>query len=129
MKLALREALLAFRRAPLLSLLSITTIAFSLFAFGLFGLVALNLRDALRKVEERVELRAFIAYGTAVETSAGAMSEIGGFREVQSAVYVSPDQALARSASSVSSATCSRGASSPPRSRSGSSPASAIRRR
>jgi ABC-type phosphate/phosphonate transport system ATPase subunit len=31
-------------RRPLLSVLSVTTIAFSLFAFGLFGLVALNSR-------------------------------------------------------------------------------------
>src|SRR5439155_1270748 len=37
--LTIREALLAFRRAPLLSALSVTTIAFSLFVVGLFGLV------------------------------------------------------------------------------------------
>ena len=43
-KLLTREALLSFRRAPLLSALSITTIAFSLFTVGLFGLVAINLR-------------------------------------------------------------------------------------
>ena len=44
MRLLTREALLSFRRAPLLSALSITTIAFSLFTIGLFGLVAINLR-------------------------------------------------------------------------------------
>ena len=37
-----REALTASRRAPLLSALGIVTIAFSLFAFGLFGLVAMT---------------------------------------------------------------------------------------
>ena len=47
-RLLTREALLSFRRAPLLSALSITTIAFSLFTVGLFGLVAINLREALR---------------------------------------------------------------------------------
>ena len=57
MRLALREALLAFKRSPLLSILGVTTIAFSLFAFGLFSLVALNIRTALRTVEERVEVR------------------------------------------------------------------------
>ena len=67
MRLAWREALLAFKRAPVLSLLSITTIAFSLFAVGLFGLVALNIRDQLRQLEERVEIRAFVADGTTVE--------------------------------------------------------------
>ncbi|MHB0964076.1 MAG: hypothetical protein ACYC5V_12795, partial [Gemmatimonadaceae bacterium] len=69
MRLAVREALLAFRRAPMLSALSITTIAFSLFAFGLFGLVALNIRNALRTVEDRVEIRAFVADGTGAEAT------------------------------------------------------------
>jgi cell division transport system permease protein len=97
MSLALREALLAFRRAPLLSALGITTIAFSLFAFGLFGLVTLNIRDALRAVEDRVELRAFLVDGTSDDALAAAMSDIGAFPEVRDVGYVSPDSALARS--------------------------------
>ena len=63
MRLLTREALLSFRRAPLLSVLSITTIAFSLFTLGLFGLVAINLRQALRGLEERVEIVAFVLRG------------------------------------------------------------------
>lgn len=96
MKLALREVLLAVRRAPLLSVLGIVTIAFSLFAFGLFGLVAINIRDALRRVEERVEIRAFIADATPIEAVATAMGDIGSFPEVAHVDYVSPDSALAR---------------------------------
>src|SRR6185312_321714 len=76
MSLLLREALLSFRRAPLLSLLSITAIAFSLFTVGLFGLVALNLRQALRGVEERVEVVAFLLRGTAPETITLASQDI-----------------------------------------------------
>ena len=96
MRLALREALVGFRRAPMLSALSVTTIAFSLFAFGLFGLIALNLRATLRQAEARVELRAFLVEGTPVETAVTAMDDIGAFPEVQRVEYVSPDQALAR---------------------------------
>ncbi len=96
MRLTIREALLAFRRAPLLSVLSIMTIAFSLFAFGLFGLVALNIRQALRAVEERVEIRAFVADGTPVEALATAMGDIAAFPEVARVEAVSPEQALAR---------------------------------
>lgn len=96
MRLALREALAAFRRAPLLSALGITTIAFSLFAFGLFSLVALNLRNALREVEDRVEIRAFVAEGTSVEAIAAAMGDIGGFPEVARVVYVTQEEALSR---------------------------------
>jgi hypothetical protein len=51
MRLALREVLLAFKRAPLLAILGVTTIAFSLFAFGLFGLVAINIKSALLEIE------------------------------------------------------------------------------
>jgi cell division transport system permease protein len=94
--LALRTALISFRRAPLLSALSITTIAFSLFAFGLFGLVALNIRDALRRVEERVEIRAFAADSTPVERLVTAADEVGGYPEVLRVDIVSPEQALER---------------------------------
>ncbi|HUF27605.1 MAG TPA: permease-like cell division protein FtsX [Gemmatimonadaceae bacterium] len=94
--LAVREALIAFRRAPLLSALGITTIAFSLFAFGLFGLVALNIRNALRDVEERVEIRAFLVDGALPEMIAAVLGDVAAFPEVQSADYVSKEQALDR---------------------------------
>ena len=99
MRLALRETLIGFRRAPMLSALSITTIAFSLFAFGLFSLVAVNIRKTLRDVESRVEIRAFLADGTSVEVVSAAMGDIGAFPEVGRVEYVSPDSALARARS------------------------------
>ena len=92
----LRDALITFRRAPLLSALSITTIAFSLFAFGLFGLVALNIREALERLEDRVELRAFVADGTAAEAMAQAASDIASYPEVLGVKTVSQDEALVR---------------------------------
>ena len=96
MRLVSREALLSFRRAPLLSALSVTTIAFSLFVVGLFGLVALNLRQALRGVQERVEVVAYLLRGTPPETIATASEDISAFPEVQKVDYVTADQALAR---------------------------------
>ena len=96
MKRTIRDALITFRRTPLLSALSITTIAFSLFAFGLFGLVALNIRDALDRLEDRVELRAFVTDGTAPEAMAQAAGDIAAYPEVLAAVIVSQDDALAR---------------------------------
>ena len=96
MKLAMREAIIGFRRAPLLSALSITTIGFSLFAFGLFSLVAHNIRNTLKDVESRVEIRAFIDEGSPVEPIADAMGVIGNYPEVQRVEYVTPEQALER---------------------------------
>jgi len=94
--LVIREALLAFRRAPLLSTLSVTTIAFSLFVVGLFGLVAVNLQQALRDVAERVEIVAYLLPGAPIETITLAQKDIEAFPEVQAASYVSEDQALQR---------------------------------
>jgi cell division transport system permease protein len=96
MNLTLREAMLTFKRAPLLSALSVTTIAFSLFVLGLFGLVVVNLQDALRGVEERVEVVAYLLPGAPIEATAQALKDIEAFPEVQSAIFVSEDEALAR---------------------------------
>jgi cell division transport system permease protein len=95
-RIALRDALFAFRKAPLLSALSVMTIAFSLFAFALFGLVAINIRHALESIEERVEIRAFIADATPIEEIVRAASEIARYREVASAKIVSQEEALSR---------------------------------
>ncbi|HEX9484603.1 MAG TPA: permease-like cell division protein FtsX [Gemmatimonadaceae bacterium] len=92
----LRDALITFQRSPLLSALSIVTIAFSLFAFGLFGLVALNIRDVLNRLEERVEIRAFVAEGTEPEAMAVAAGDVARYPEVQRAMLVTQEQALAR---------------------------------
>lgn len=96
MRLLFREALLSFRRAPLLSGLSVTTIAFSLFTVGLFALIAVNLRHALQGMEERVEIVAFVLRGTPPETITVASQDVAAFPEVQDVEYVSEDQALAR---------------------------------
>ncbi len=92
--LAFREAFNASRRAPLLSVLGVITIAFSLFAFGLFALVAVNIRQALRGVEERVEVRAFVADGTSADAIAASMKDISAFPEVARVDYVSQEAAL-----------------------------------
>jgi cell division transport system permease protein len=99
MRLTLRETALGLRHAPLLSALSIVTIAFSLFTFGLFGLGALNVSRALRSVEDRVEIRAFVVDGTPVEAVATALGDIGAFPEVERAVRITPEQALQRARS------------------------------
>jgi len=96
MKLLTREALLSFRRTPLLSVLSVTTIAFSLFTVGLFGLVAVNLRQALKGLEERVEIVAFTLRGTPSETIALATQDIAAFPEVKDVSFVSEEEALRR---------------------------------
>ncbi len=96
MSLLTRETLRSFRRAPMLSALSITTIAFSLFTVGLFGLVAVNMQEALRGISSRVEIEAFLLRGTPPETVTLASQDIASFPEVASVVYVDEDQAMQR---------------------------------
>ena len=96
MRLLVRETLLSFRRALVLSVLSITTIAFALFVVGLFGLVALNLRIALSDVEERVEIVAYLMRGTPVEVVTVALGDIEAFPGVETVTYVTEEDALAR---------------------------------
>lgn len=93
---SIRDAFVTFRRSPLLAALSVTTIAFSLFAFGLFGLVALNIRQALDELEDRVEIRAFVIEGTPTDLVTAATEDIATFPEVLSARMVTPTEALAR---------------------------------
>lgn len=94
MRLTLREAFLGFRRAPVLSLLSITTIAFALFVVGLVALVGINLQRALNVVEERVEVVMYLRRGTPIEVATTAISDIESFPEVADVTYITEDQAL-----------------------------------
>jgi cell division transport system permease protein len=96
MRLTIREALLSFKRAPLLSFLSVMMIAFSLFSFGLFGLVAINFQKQFGQVEQRVEIQAFVDDSTHVETLAEAVGDVVRYPEVLRAAPVTKEEALAR---------------------------------
>ena len=96
MRLALREVYLTFTRAPLMAMLGVTTIAFSLFAFGLFGLVAINIKSALLEIEDRVEIRAFLIDGAKDAQVEELMQGIKQIPQVADVGYVSPDSALQR---------------------------------
>jgi cell division transport system permease protein len=79
-----------------LSILAVTTIGFALFVLGLFALVALNLRDTLTEIAERVEIVMYMTRGTPVEVATVAIGDIQAFPEVESVTYVTEDQALER---------------------------------
>ena len=95
MPYALREALSAIRRTPLLTALSVVAIAFSLFVIGLFGLTAFNIRRAIEKVEEKVEIVAYLSDATTQAQLALAQNELPGLDGVQEVRYVTRTEALA----------------------------------
>jgi cell division transport system permease protein len=93
---SVREAIDAFRRAPLLTGLSAAMIALSLFVVGLFGVAAHNIRLVLDQVEARVEVVAYL-HDEATEGEVEALQgEISGLPQVRDVIYVSRRQALER---------------------------------
>lgn len=95
MPYAVREAIAAFRRAPLLVLLSVVAIGFSLFVVGLFALTAHNVRRALDAVEERVEVVVYLRDGTDDAQVRLAEEEVRAMPEVLTVRYVSKFEAMA----------------------------------
>ena len=94
MSYAIREALAAFRRAPVLTLLSAAMVGLALFVVGLFGLVAHNLREVLSTAEERVELVAYLRDGTSQAAVDALRDELATLPEVAEVRYVSKAEAL-----------------------------------
>lgn len=93
---ALREALAAFRRAPVLTGLSSAMVGLALFVVGLFGLATYNLRLALASIEERVEVVVYLrddARQSEIDLLQSDLSDIG---EVARVRYVSKQEALER---------------------------------
>jgi len=93
---ALREAVAAFRRAPVLTGLSAAMVGLALFVVSLFALAAFNLRLALQVVEERVEVIAYLEDGTRLDEMELARQELAGMPEVEEVRYVTKDEALER---------------------------------
>jgi cell division transport system permease protein len=94
MPYALREALAAFRRSPLLTGLSVAMIALSLLVVGLFAIATHNIRLTLDRVEARVEVIAYLrddADPAAVVAARDEMRKVPSVREVR---YISRDEAL-----------------------------------
>jgi cell division transport system permease protein len=94
MSYALREALAAFRRAPVLTTLSAAMIGLSLFVVGLFGLGTHNIRRVLDQIESRVEIVAYIKEDVRSDATQLMLSEIRAFPEVAEVSYISREDAL-----------------------------------
>ncbi|MQA89378.1 MAG: FtsX-like permease family protein [Gemmatimonas sp.] len=92
---ALRGALAAFRRTPVLVVISILAVSLSLFVFGLFALTAFNIRGALSEIEERVEIVAYLSDDATAEEAGRAEVEIRDHTQVLDVRYVSKTEALA----------------------------------
>ena len=91
---ALREALLAFSRTPLLTGVAVGMIALSLLVVGLFGIAAYNVRQVLDRVEARVEVVAYLKDDATPEAVRALWDEMRARPEVREVLYISREQAL-----------------------------------
>lgn len=93
---SVKEALSAFRRAPLLTALSAAMVALALFVLGLFSVAAWNLRLALETMEERVEVVAYLRDDAGSAQVDLLVDELRRLPGVEAVGYVSRNEALAR---------------------------------
>lgn len=95
MTYSLKEALAAFRRTPLLTALSVIAIAFGLFVIGLFGLTAYNIERSIERIEERVEVVAYLNDDVSDERVRALEAELRAQPAIMAVRYVSKEEALA----------------------------------
>lgn len=93
---ALREAVAAFKRAPVLTGLSSTMVGLALFVVGLFALATYNLQLALSAIEERVEVVVYLRDDARQTEIDHLLTELAAFDEVRRVSYVSKRDALER---------------------------------
>ena len=94
MSYSMREAFNAFRRAPLLAALSAAMIALSLFVVGLFGLAAYNIKQVIAKMEERVEVVAYLRNSAEMADVQAARKDMATWPEVRAVTFISREDAL-----------------------------------
>jgi len=93
---AMREAVAAFKRAPVLTGLASAMVGLALLVVGLFSLATYNLQLALTAIEERVEVVVYLrddARQSEIDLLLGELSEMA---EVRMVAYVSKRDALER---------------------------------
>jgi cell division transport system permease protein len=93
---ALREAIAAFRRAPVLTGLSSAMVGLALYVVGLFGLATYNLQLALSSIEERVEVAVYLRDDARQSEIDLLLTELAAIPEVRAVSFVSKRDALDR---------------------------------
>jgi len=93
---ALREAIAAFRRAPVLTGLASAMVGLALYVVGLFGLATYNLQLALSSIEERVEVAVYLRDDARQSEIDLLLTELAAIPEVRSVRFISKRDALER---------------------------------
>ena len=90
----IRETLVAFKRAPLLTGLSAAMVGLALFVVGLFGLATYNVRLYFDTLEERVEVTAYLRDDATTADIIDVEAALTMLPEVLGVEFVTKDEAL-----------------------------------
>lgn len=91
---SLREALLGFSRAKMMSFFAIVSTGFSLLVLGLFVLALLNLNTLIRYFENKVEIVVYLQDNADKGRVGMAVEELGRVEGVDRVNYMSKEEAL-----------------------------------
>ena len=87
------EALTNFRRAGLMTIVSVSTIAVSLLMMGTLLLATLNVEAFLTRLQAEAMVNVFLAPGTSSEIANNLKLQITGMEEVNQVEVIGPEQA------------------------------------
>lgn len=89
-----KQGLTSMKRNRVMSFASITTVAASLFIFGVFMLMVLNVNQLMKNVENGIEIKAFLKTDLTTMKEKGIKKEIKEISGVKEIDYESKEQAL-----------------------------------
>ncbi len=92
----LGEAITSLKRNWEISLAAIYNVALSLLIVGVFSLVVLTLNQFITRLENQVEIEAFLVDGASFETVQTLQDKIISWAEVKDVKYISKEEALER---------------------------------
>ncbi len=92
----LGEAITSLKRNWEISLAAIYNVALSLLIVGVFSLVVLTLNQFVTRLENQVEIEAFLVDGASFDTIQALQDKIISWAEVKDVKYISKEEALER---------------------------------
>lgn len=92
----IREAFLSLKRNNWMSFASVGTVAVSLFIFGMFLILVMNMNKMAASLESQVQISVYLQDEVSREERKDIESDIRGMQGIDTVKFVSRDEALAR---------------------------------
>ena len=91
-----REVFLSLKRNNWMSVASVGTVAVSLFIFGMFLMLVLNMNKMAESLESQVQINVYLEEGTTSSEIRSLEAELNDMQGVEKVTFVSKDEAMER---------------------------------